>query len=260
MAEPVTLDIADGVATVLLNRPEAGNALNLDLTRALHQAAVRCDADPSVRAVLLTGAGRFFCVGGDLKYFAAQGPAIGATLREMAAVLHAAVARFVRMRAPLVVAVNGAAGGAGVSLALIGDIVLAARSASFTVAYTAAGLTPDGGSTFLLPRIVGLRRAQELILENRRLGADEAVEWGVATRAVGDAALMREARAAAARLAQGPTGAFGGAKRLLAESLGAFESQMERETEAIAARGESQDGQEGIRAFIEKRRPNFTGA
>jgi len=260
VAEPVTLEVADGVATLLLNRPQVGNALDMELTRALHAAAVRCDSDPAIRAVLLTGAGRFFCVGGDLKYFAGLGEGVGAVMREMAGVLHAAVARLTRMRPPMVIAVNGAAGGAGISLSLLGDIALAARSATFTVAYTAAGLTPDGGSTFLLPRIVGLRRAQELIFENRRLTAAEAVDWGMMTRAVDDASLLDEARAVARRLAQGPTGAYGGAKRLLAESMGAFETQMERETEMIAARGMSADGREGVRAFLEKRPPKFSGA
>src|SRR6202008_1021535 len=132
--------------------------------------------------------------------------------------LHAAQTNFARMRAPLVIAVNGAAAGAGMSLAAMGDLVLAARSAKFTLAYTAAGLVPDGSSTWFLPRIIGLRRTQELMLTNRRLGADEACAWGIVTRVVDDADLMPEAEKLAREIASGPTLAFASVKRLLAQS------------------------------------------
>ena len=185
-------DLSDHVARITLDRPDA-NALDLDLARHLMRAAMRCDQDRDVRCVLLTGTGRFFCAGGDLRAMSAFGDELPAGLKEMTVYLHAAVSHFVRMRAPLVVAVNGAAAGAGMSLAAVGDLVLAAESATFTMAYTAAGLVPDGGSTWSLPRLIGLRRTQELMLTNRRLTAQEALEWGLVTRVVADAAGVDEA-------------------------------------------------------------------
>ncbi len=195
MTEPVTLSVEDGLARLTLNRPDALNAINRELAEALMAAAVRCATDPAVRAVLMTGAGgKAFCVGGDLKSFHAQGDGIAAHLKETTHYLHAACSTLARMDPPLVVAVQGAAAGAGFSLALLGDLVYAAESAVFTMAYTAAGLSPDGGSTFLLPRVVGLRRAQELTLTNRRLTGAEAAAWGVATACVADADLDRHRR------------------------------------------------------------------
>jgi 2-(1,2-epoxy-1,2-dihydrophenyl)acetyl-CoA isomerase len=162
------------------------------------------------------------------------------------------------MRAPLVVAVNGAAAGAGMSLAVAGDLVLAAASAKFSMAYTAAGLSPDGSSTFFLPRLVGLRRTQELMFTNRRLDADEACAWGLVTRVVPDDALQREARALARQLAEGPTAAYGTVKSLLTSAFDeSLETQMEHEARGIAAMAATPDGREGIRAFLEKRAPRF---
>jgi 2-(1,2-epoxy-1,2-dihydrophenyl)acetyl-CoA isomerase len=156
--------------------------------------------------------------------------------------------------------VNGTAAGAGMSLAIAGDLVLAAESASFTMAYTAAGLAPDGSSSWLMPRLIGMRRTQELMLTNRTLSAREAAEWGLVTRVVPDAELQAEAAALAARLAQGPTRAYGVVKSLLAETFStAYEAQLEHEARGIAAMARTADGQEGIRAFLEKRAARFTG-
>ena len=261
MTEPVTLSVEDGLARLTLNRPDALNAINRDMAEALMAAAVRCATDPAVRAVLLTGAGgKAFCVGGDLKSFHAQGDGFAAHLKETTHYLHAACSTLARMDPPLVVAVQGAAAGAGFSLALLGDLVYAAESAVFTMAYTAAGLSPDGGSTFLLPRVVGLRRAQELTLTNRRLSGTEAASWGVATACVADAELAATAEDAARRLASGPTHAFGRARRLLVDSFDtAFETQMAREGSHIAAAGAEPDGREGLDAFLNKRKPLFSG-
>jgi 2-(1,2-epoxy-1,2-dihydrophenyl)acetyl-CoA isomerase len=166
------------------------------------------------------------------------------------------MARFARMNKPLVTLVNGPAAGAGVSLAALGDIVLASRAAHFTLAYTAIGLTPDGGSSWLLPRLVGLRRAQELVLTNRRLSADEAADWGLITRAVDD--LEAAGEELIAQLAKGATTALGGARRLLLSSFGAtFETQMETEARSIADHSRTPAAREGISAFIEKRPPAF---
>src|SRR5438309_246363 len=142
-------------------------------------AATRGSEDPAVRAVILTGAGKMFSGGGDLKSFAAQEDKLPAHLKEVALYLHAAISRFVRMDAPVIAAVNGSAGGAGMSLCLFADIVLAAESAKFTLAYTRAGLSPDGGSTDFLPRIIGVRRALELALTNGVISVREARAWGL---------------------------------------------------------------------------------
>ena len=258
--ETLSYACKDGVARVTLDRPQAMNAMDIAMMRELLSVAIACDEDPEVRAVLLTGTGKAFCAGGDLASFAAQGEALPGFLKEATTYLHGALSRFARMDAPLITAVNGAAAGAGLSLACAGDLVLAAESAKFTMAYTAAGLTPDGGSTFLLPRLIGLRRSQELILTNRRLSAEEAREWGLVTQVVADAELAAESERLAGQIAQGPTLAFGSAKRLLLRSSGdALEAQMEFEARAIADAARSEDGREGIGAFLEKRKPAFRG-
>lgn len=256
----LTLEIADGLATITLDRPNEANGINMAMGRELMMAAIACDENPAVRAVLLTARGRFFSAGGDLRSFFDMGEQIGAGIKELTTYLHAAVSRLVRMKAPVVVAVNGVAAGAGFSLAIAGDIVLAARSAKFTMAYTAAGLSPDGSASWMLPRLVGLQRTRELMLLNRRLSAEEAAQWGLVTRVVDDEKLPEEAQAIARQLAAGPTQAYGQVKQLLAASSEqGLEAQMELEARAIAMLSRSSDGQEGIRAFLEKRTPAFRG-
>jgi 2-(1,2-epoxy-1,2-dihydrophenyl)acetyl-CoA isomerase len=258
--ETLLFDVADGVARITLNRPDHANSLDRAMGMDLMQVAIRCDEDPAIRAVLLTGAGRMFCGGGDLATFAAQGEGLPSYIKETTTYLHAAVSRFARMDAPLIAAVNGSAGGAGLSLVCACDLVLAAESAKLTMAYTRIGFTPDGGSTFYLPRIVGMRRALELALTNRVLTAAEAAELGIVTRVVPDAHLEGEARALAAELAAGPTAALGGAKRLLYGSFEqSLETQMELEARAIAAASGTADGREGMAAFLEKRAAEFGG-
>jgi 2-(1,2-epoxy-1,2-dihydrophenyl)acetyl-CoA isomerase len=252
-------ELSDGVATLTLDRPKA-NGIDLEMGRALMHAAIRCHEDAAIRAVLLTGAGPMFCAGGDLKSFATLGAGLPAALLELTTYLHAATSRFLRMQKPMVVAVNGTAAGAGMSLAIAGDVVIAAESASFTMAYTAAGLAPDGSSSWMLPRLCGMRRTQELMLTNRTLSAAEALDWGLVTRVVPDAQLASESGALARQLAQGPTRAFGVVKSLLAETFStAYEAQLEHEARGIAAMAGTPDGQEGIRAFVEKRPARFSG-
>ncbi len=256
----VRFEVADHVARVTLNRPDAANALNMEMAQELMRVAIRCEEDAAVRAVLVTGSGPMFCAGGDLKSFAAQGDALPGHLKELTTYLHAAVSRFVRMEPPVVAAVNGVAAGAGMSLACACDLILAAESARFTMAYTRAGLAPDGSSTYFLPRIVGPRRALELALTNRALSAQEAFEWGLLTRVVPDAALAAEAEALAAELAAGATRALGAAKRLVQSCWSeTLEGQMELESRAISDTGRTLDSREGIGAFLGKRAPRFQG-
>lgn len=249
-----------GLATISLNRPEAANAIDMAMARELMRVAIHCDVSPNVRAVLLDAKGKLFCAGGDLKSFVDAGEQLPALLKELTMNLHAATSRFARMQAPLVVAVQGPAAGAGLSLAAGGDLVLAAESSTFTSAYTAAGVSPDGSSTYFLPRLIGLRRTQELMFTNRRLSAAEALDWGLVTQVVPDSELADQARTLAGRLASGPTRAFGRVKQLLHDSFqGSLETQMERESRGIAEMGAGLDGPEGIRAFTEKRKPKFQG-
>jgi 2-(1,2-epoxy-1,2-dihydrophenyl)acetyl-CoA isomerase len=193
-----------------------------------------------------------------LKSFAAQGDHLPYHLKEVTTYLHAAMSRFARMDAPVIAAVNGTAAGAGMSLVCACDLVLAAESARFTMAYTRAGLSPDGSSTYFLPRLVGLRRALELALTNRLLSAREAQEWGIVTRVVPDANLVTETESLASQLASGATMALGTAKRLLQSGwTETLETQMEHEAQSIAAIGHTADAREGITAFLEKRVPQF---
>lgn len=258
--ETLRFEVTEGVATITLNRPEKANAFSLTLAEELCDAAGRCDHDPEVRAVILTGEGRFFSAGGDLSDFAGAGERMGQLLAATTHGLHGAVSRFHRMDPPVIVALNGTAAGGGFSLAISGDLVIASERAKLTMGYGKIALTPDGTSTYFLPRLVGLRRAQELMLTDRVLGAKEAQTWGLVTEVVTPEALMERAGALAARLAAGPTLAFGGAKRLLAATYAnPLETQAELEARSIAGLTRSDDAREGIAAFLEKRDPVYRG-
>jgi len=254
----IEYSVTGGVALITLSRPEAANALDCELARDLFEASLSCGADPDVRAIVITGAGRMFCAGGDLKSFQRAGSGVRAHILELTTYLHGAISRLVRGDAPLIAAVNGAAAGAGLSIACACDIIVAAKSARFTLAYTRAGLTPDGSSTYFLPRRIGLGRAAELALTNRTLSAQEAADWGLANRVVADAELLPVATELATELAEGPTAALGEARRLLHGGLTqTLETQMELEAQAIAEAAESAEGREGVAAFLEKRVPSF---
>jgi 2-(1,2-epoxy-1,2-dihydrophenyl)acetyl-CoA isomerase len=258
--EHLLVETSEAVTTITLNRPHAANGMHIPLCSELLRAAIAAAEDDSVRCVVVTGAGKMFSAGGDLKAMAGFGERIGDGLSELTAYLHSAISRLARMNKPLVIAVNGTAAGAGMSLAAIGDIVIAAKSAKFTMAYTAAGLTPDGSSTFFLPRILGMRKTQELMLTNRLLSAEEAADWGLVTQVVDDDSVMETAMQAAKRLAAGPTRAFGTVKDLLAQSFSnGLETQLEEEARGIVKQSSTSDGREGIAAFLEKRKPEFRG-
>jgi 2-(1,2-epoxy-1,2-dihydrophenyl)acetyl-CoA isomerase len=258
--DKIRFEVDGNVATVTFDRPDNANSMDRQLMYELMHAAIRCDEDPAIRAVVATGAGSFFSAGGDLSAFADAGDGAGALLKEMTTYFHGAISRFSRMDAPIIAAVNGTAAGAGFSFAAACDIAIAADTAMFTSAYTAASLTPDGSSTYFVPRLVGMRRAMELMLTNRRLSAVEALEWGLVTQVVPADQLMATATALAHKLAAGGTLAFGAVKRMLHESFaGTLETQMEMEARSIAAMSHTHDGLEGITAFFEKRKPEFLG-
>jgi 2-(1,2-epoxy-1,2-dihydrophenyl)acetyl-CoA isomerase len=258
-AASVQVETHGAVALVTLNRPDHSNTLNLQMAMDLLAAAMACARNAAVRAVVLTGAGRNFSFGGDLRAMPSRELSLDGHIRELTTYLHAAISHFVRMDAPVVAAVNGTAAGAGVGLVAMADLALCARGSKFNLAYTSVGLTPDAGTTFLLPRIVGHKRAMELLLLNRVLSADEALSWGLVNEVAEDGALLGRALEVAERLAHGPASAYGATKRLVAHSLGAFESQMVLESETIAAQATGADAAEGIGAFLEKRKPRFPG-
>lgn len=255
--ETLQFSQSGSVVNIVLDRPDAANGMNDAMTRDLAAAAALCDT-PATKVVTLTGSGRFFCAGGDLKAMAAaEDP--GVFVKGIAHDLHRAMSTFARMDAVLITAVNGVAAGAGFSLGVAGDLVLAAESASFTMAYTKAGLSPDGGASYVLPRLIGLRRTQELMITNRVLKAPEAQDWGLVTTVVPDADLPARLDELAAQVAAGARGANSAVKKLLLSSYSAgIETQLELEAQLISVNASSADGREGVAAFLGKRGPEFS--
>lgn len=257
--ETLRFDVIDNIATITLDRPDsAANALNARMAEELFDVGILCGS-PDIRAVILTAAGKMFCGGGDL----AEMDAVvdkPAHLTRMATLLHAGLTQLARIDAPVIVAVNGTAGGGGFSLALSGDYVIASDRAKFVSAYTASGLTPDGSSTYYLAKHIGLLRAKELILTNRVLTANEAQDWGLVNKVVAPEAVMNEAHVLASALASGPTKAYGGVKRLLDTAFSeGLETQLDREARSIADMMRTEDGPAGIAAFLAKKTPHFKG-
>jgi 2-(1,2-epoxy-1,2-dihydrophenyl)acetyl-CoA isomerase len=258
--EHIIYEVKDGVATVTLNRPDAYNALNLALARDLFHATLEADEDRAVRCILITGAGKAFCAGGDVKDFADNPSRIGILIKELTTYLHGAVSRLARAQKPVVMAINGVAAGGGLSFALSGDLVVATESAKFTMAYSRIAASPDGSSSYFLPRLIGIRRALELHYTNRVLGAREAMEWGLVNRVHPDGEFASAVTALARELAQGPTLAFGRAKLLFHQSTQeSLETQMELEAQAIAACGHTEDFRNGVMAFAKKQAVTFKG-
>ena len=258
--QTLLVDVKDNVATITLNRPDAYNALNLQLGGDLFRAVLEVDENPDARCIVVTGAGKAFCGGGDVKDFADNLPTVGVLIKELASYVHGAVSRLCRSPKPVIIGVNGVAAGGGMSLALSGDLVVAAESARFTMAYSKIGATPDGSASYFLPRLIGIRRALELHYTNRSLTAKEALDWGLVNRVVPDAEFRSALSALARELAQGPTLAFGGAKLLFHQSTQeSLETQMELEAQAIARSGHTEDFKAGVTAFAPKKTVTFHG-
>ena len=257
----VLLDFEDGVATLRLNRPDKGNAIDERMAADLAEAATQIAERTDIRAVLITGNGPNFTVGGDLGLFAGTArEQLPNRLRRMIDSYHLAIERLTGIDAPVVAAVRGGAGGGGLGLLYAADIVVAADDARFALGYGALGLTADGGNTWFLPRMVGMRRAQELFLLNRRLTAQEALAFGLVSRLAPSAAVETEAATLAAKLAAGPTRAFGAVRRMLRQSFETgLSDQLDAEKDSIVVASSTEDAQEGIAAFAAKRRPHFRG-
>jgi 2-(1,2-epoxy-1,2-dihydrophenyl)acetyl-CoA isomerase len=255
-----TLRVQSGIARLTLNRPSASNAINDELARAFRHVVAELSERTDVRAVVLAGQGKTFCVGGDLKSVAAEGTNAPAYVHHIIENFHAGLLQLVNLPAPVVASVQGAAAGAGLGLALAADIVVAAEDAKFVMAYTNAGVTPDGGTTWILPRLIGLHRALDLTLRNRVLSAQEALQLGIITEVCPEAQLNARVSEIAASLADGPTNAFAQAKRLLRQSFHTdLHTQLDAEGQTVVASFATADGQEGARAFSERREPEFHG-
>ncbi|MFJ5731621.1 enoyl-CoA hydratase/isomerase family protein [Streptomyces paradoxus] len=250
----------DRVVELRLDDPGRGNALDLRTAELLRESAREVAADPG-GAVLLRSAGGSFCVGGDLRAFAGRGAGTGAYVHAVASAAHAAVQALYELPVPLVTAVRGAAAGGGIGLALVGDIVLAARSARFRLAYTAIGLTPDCGASWFLPRLVGPRRAADLILTNRVLTGDDAERWGLASRSVEDEDLDDAAHRTAAGLAAGAGDALRAAKELLRAGTGdELRRHLAEEARLIAALADGREARSRMASFLAARdRPKAGG-
>lgn len=245
------------VAVVTLNRPEQFNALNLELAEKFSSLMMDLSTDSEVRTIVITGAGKAFCAGGDLKWMLSYPRGAGPALHELAGKFHIGVQEIRRMKKPVIAAVNGVAAGAGFSLALACDFRIMAKTAVFKQAYTSSGLSVDGGGTFTLPRLVGLARAMEIIGFDKPINAEQALSWGLVTK-IADDDVLAESLKTAHELAQGSLNSFGMCKRLLTDSFDTpFETQLERERKGISRSAMHTDGQEGIKAFIEKRKPVF---
>ena len=262
MASHETIDLTaeDSAAKLLLNRPEALNAWNEQFGRDLLDAVTTVAEDDSVRAVMITGAGRGFSSGADLKE-QREGTAGGVLSARLRDVYHPIITALREMPKPVVAAVNGPAVGIGCSLALAADLVVAAESAYFLLAFVNIGLIPDGGSTAFLPARIGYARAAEMAMLGERVPADQALDWGLINRVVPDEDLEGAADALLQLLAKGPTTSYAGSKRLLNRRMYAgLAEQLEAEADAQREQGQTQDFTEGVLAFVEKRPPNFTGS
>ncbi len=265
MSEPVVLrTVEDGICIITLNRPAALNALDRNLLEGLRDAVFAAEHDCGVRCVIIRG-GDHFMAGGDLKWF--YGLIEGRSVEEKTVLfqrlvqeVHGIIMSMRRMPKPVIASVSGAAAGFGLSLMMACDLAIAADNAYFTLAYCLIGTTPDGGSTFALPRIVGSKKAMEIALLGERFDAATAERLGLVNRVVAAASLEAETMKLAARLAAGPTAVYGRTKALLNSSLASsLESQLQREAEAFARSAAGHDFAEGLRAFIDKRKAVFRG-
>jgi 2-(1,2-epoxy-1,2-dihydrophenyl)acetyl-CoA isomerase len=260
-SDTVLYEVGDGVATITLNRPDAMNALNTELKTALRDTLLAAAADDEVRAVLLTGNGRAFCVGQDLaehaQNLAGDLSAVWATVPEHYTPIATTLAT---MAKPVVAAVNGVAAGAGAAFAFACDFRIVADTAGFNMAFSAVGLSADSGSSWTLPRLVGMAKAKELLLLPSTIPAAQALELGLATEVVEAGDVLARATELARRLAAGPTVAYGAIRRSLAFSVGhGIDESLDMERQMMELTGSTEDHRGAVKSFLAKEKPTFNG-
>ncbi len=258
MNKLVQLETTSGIGVLTLNRPEGFNAFHAPMIGNLAEMLIALSSNEDVVGVVLTGAGKAFCAGGDLKWLSTCGMTPGAAFHALAAAYHQAIVEIRRMPKPVVAAVNGLAAGGGFSMALACDFRVMAKSAVFRQAYTSNGLSVDGGGTYTLPRLVGLAKAMEIVAFDRPISAEQALAWGLVTEVVEDGQAVSRATVMVQEIARLPLSSFQACKKLLTDSLHTpFEHQLEKERELLAWCADHPNGQEGIKAFLEKRKPVY---
>jgi 2-(1,2-epoxy-1,2-dihydrophenyl)acetyl-CoA isomerase len=258
MNDPVLVQKHEGILQMTLHRPEAYNALNLDMMEMLANTFASAATDDSVKGILLTGQGKAFCAGGDLKWISQQTEETGAVLYRLAPQFHLSITEIRRMGKPVVAAINGTAAGGGFSLALACDFRVMAQSAILRQAYTSSGLSIDGGGSFTLPRLVGLARALEIMAFDPPISAVQALEWGLVTKVVADQDVISEGLSMLTTLTKTSLHSFAWSKKLIINSFdNTLETQLELERQGISDCAAHRDGQEGIQSFVEKRKPAF---
>lgn len=258
MSDQIKLEITNAIGVITLNRPEGFNAFDGPMITDLTQNLIALSTNEEVGGVVLTGAGKAFCAGGDLRWVSTCGMNPGAAFHALAAAYHQAIVEIRRMSKPVVAAVNGLAAGGGFSMALACDFRVMARSAVLRQAYTSNGLSIDGGGTFTLPRLVGLAKAMEIATLDRPISAEQALAWGLVTEVVEDGQALSGAVALVREIMTRPLSSFQASKKLLTDSFHTpFERQLEKEREFLSWAADHPNGQEGIKAFLEKRKPAY---
>jgi 2-(1,2-epoxy-1,2-dihydrophenyl)acetyl-CoA isomerase len=259
---PVIVTEDNGIATLLFNRPAVYNAMNNELMLAFRDATVALANRSDIRVLILKGAGKAFLAGGDVASFHAQkdDPDLAANVKPMGDTLHDGIMAIRNMPFPVIAEIQGACAGAGVSVALACDFAIASDKATFNTAYTKIGLSPDGGSTWFLPRMIGIKKTAELIMLSDMVNAETALQLGLVNRVVAADTLSMEVNLLAARLANGATLAYANAKRLLNKTFETpMRAHLDEEIRLFAECVKTADFKEGVTAFVEKRKPTFTG-
>jgi 2-(1,2-epoxy-1,2-dihydrophenyl)acetyl-CoA isomerase len=258
MDEPIKLELTEKIARIYINRPKAFNAFGLELITSFAETLTEISKDPGVFGVVITGEGKAFCAGGDLKWLASSGKSYGVMFHFLAVKYHQAILEIRRMPKPVVAAINGLAAGGGFSMALACDFRVMESSAVLRVAYPSNGLSIDGGGTFTLPRLVGLAKALEIAAFDRPISSQDALSWGIVTEVVPEGLSVKRATEMVQEINKLPLSSFAASKRLLTDSFNSsLETQLEKEREFLALCADHPNGQEGIKAFLEKRKPSY---
>ncbi len=259
MDELVKLDVIEGIAKVTLNRPKAFNAFGLDMIQLLSESLIELAMNKNAVGVIITGEGKAFCAGADLKWVSDFGESYGEAFHELSARYHQAILEIGRIPKPVVAAINGIAAGGGFSMALACDFRIIEESAILRHAYTTNGLSIDGGGTFNLPRLVGLARAMEIAAFDRPISSKQALSWGLVTEVVEDGQAVKRAIELIKEMKKIPLSSFAACKKLITDSFNtSFETQLEKERDMLSWCADHPNGREGMEAFLQKRKPVYT--